>query len=303
MSFFVAGIDGGQSSTTAVVGDANGRVVGRGSAGPADEIGAGARSTRLHDALANALEAAGSQAGLPADVRFEAIVAGISGYEGRVYGKPPELPSQRLVLMHDAPIAHAGAFAGRAGVVALAGTGSVIYSAGVRERTRGGWGYLFGDEGSAFWLAREALALLMRREDEDRPAAAAARAACEFFALPTMRGIARAFYMGELTRERVAAFAPVALGFAATRPIVTRGAERLAALVVAAVRAGAPPEVAFAGGTFANARFRAGLEAALRRKLPAVRIVEPAYDPATGALLLAYRAAGRDAGELTAAAQ
>lgn len=300
MTYFVAGIDGGQSSTTAVVGDASGRILGRGTAGPADEIGASARSTRLHDALANALEAARLQAGLPAGVRFEAVVAGISGYEGRVYGKPPELPAQRLVLMHDAPIAHAGALAGQPGVVAIAGTGSVIYAAGTPERTRGGWGYVFGDEGSAFWFAREALSLLMRREDEDRPAAAATRAACEFFAQPSLRRIARAFYMGELSRERVAAFAPAALAFPAMRPIAARGAQRLAALVVAAVRAGAPPAVAFVGGTFANADFRSRLDAAIRRKLPAVRVVEPAHDPATGALLLAYRAARRNPGALTA---
>jgi N-acetylglucosamine kinase-like BadF-type ATPase len=51
----VAGIDGGQSSTIAVIGDERGRILARGAAGPSDEVGATADSTRLRDALAAAL--------------------------------------------------------------------------------------------------------------------------------------------------------------------------------------------------------------------------------------------------------
>jgi len=45
-----AGIDGGQSTTTAAIGDGT-RVLARGRGGPADEVGAGPDSTRLRDAL------------------------------------------------------------------------------------------------------------------------------------------------------------------------------------------------------------------------------------------------------------
>ena len=47
-----------------------------------------------------------------------------------------------------------------AGVIVIAGTGSVVHGTAEdgRSWTLGGWGYLFGDEGSAFWLVREALA-------------------------------------------------------------------------------------------------------------------------------------------------
>jgi len=154
-----AGIDGGQSSTVAVVGDERGRILGRGTAGPADEIGASKESTRLRDALQGALEAACADAGLAQESRFDAIVAGVSGYDGHVYGKMPALPSQRVVLVHDTPIAHAGALAGHPGVVIIAGTGSVVFGRDESGRswTLGGWGFLFGDEGSAFSIVRDAL--------------------------------------------------------------------------------------------------------------------------------------------------
>jgi glucosamine kinase len=293
MSLYVAGIDGGQSSTTAVIGDGNGNVIGRGHAGAADEIAAGPDSTRLRDALHGALHNAREHAGLPTGVSFAAIVAGVSGYEGRVYGKPPQLPSTRTVLMHDAPVAHAGALAGRPGVVVVAGTGSAVYATGSGDaRTSGGWGYLFGDEGSAFWVAREALAAMMRRDDERHPAFHDVAVACEFFGIPSLRRLARGFYAGEISRERLAAFTPVVMEFPGVRDIADRGADRLAALVRSALDAGAAPAVALSGGMFADLRFSERVAAGIRAAFASADIVAAKYEPSVGALMLAYREAG-----------
>jgi N-acetylglucosamine kinase-like BadF-type ATPase len=234
MTRLFAGIDGGQSSTVAAIGDERGRILARGAAGPADELGQGSGSTRMHDALDDALRAALAHAKLPDETHFEAIVAGVSGYEGRVYGKVPQLRATRFVLMHDAPIAHAGALAGEAGIVVIAGTGSVVYATdGARGWTLGGWGYLFGDEGSAFWFAREKLAGLMKSQDwgMESKSAEEVQKACDFFGLPSLRAVARAFYAGELSRERVAAFASVDLTSEASWSSVTLAATYLSWLV------------------------------------------------------------------------
>lgn len=293
MSAYVAGIDGGQSSTEAAIGDERGRIVGRGSAGPADEVGAGADSSRLRDALAGALDAARRDARLPEATRYRAIVAGISGYAGRVRGITPALPAERLTLLHDAPIAHAGALDGEPGIVVIAGTGSFVYGCapGVTW-SAGGWGYLFGDEGSAFWLAREALAALMRWEDDGTPHADEEHAACDFFGLPSIREVARATYAGEIERAVLAGFAPVAMRFEPFRAIALRGAERLAALTGPAVEAGVPPTVACAGGMFRDKGFARRFERSVAEAIPAARVVAARYEPSIGALLMAYREAG-----------
>src|SRR5207247_7094150 len=64
------------------------------------------------------------------------------------------------ILVPDLEIAWAGGLAARAGVVLVGGTGSVAYgrNAAGRGARAGGWGYLAGDEGSAYWIGREALA-------------------------------------------------------------------------------------------------------------------------------------------------
>lgn len=292
-----AGIDGGQSGTTAVVGDESGAILGRGHAGPADEVAQDSASTRLHDALSGALRAAVAQAGLDPASRFAAIVAGISGYEGRVYGKVPELPADALVLMHDAPVAHAGALAGEPGIVVIAGTGSVAY--GVNEAgdalTVGGWGYLFGDEGSAFWIAREALARAMRAEDRGMTDPCVAPL-LRHFELPSLRAIARAFYTNRISRDRVAAFARELLQIAVREDagagkLCGEAADALAGLAAStAGRLGMEaPAVAVIGGLMNDSAFRQRTYAALRKSLGRVTVVEPKGDPATGALLLARR--------------
>lgn len=300
MSFF-AGIDGGQSSTVAVVGDERGRILGRGAAGPADEIGVNAASTRLRDALQGALEAACRDAGLPHDTDFDAVVAGVSGYDGRVYGRMPALPSRRALLLHDTPIAHAGALAGRPGVVVIAGTGSVVYGrdGDGRSWTFGGWGFLFGDEGSAFAIVRQALSAMMRAQDGgDASLAAEAQAACDFFGVSSLRRLAHAFYKNEITRDRLAAFAPEVMRFEAFHSMADQGPERVAVLASCAIAAGAPAHVAFVGGVFADDRFRQGVRAAILRRIPEAEIVEPRYEPVYGALLLAYRERDLDVTEL-----
>jgi glucosamine kinase len=290
---YVAGIDGGQTSTTAVIGNETGCVVGRGRAGPADEIGTRAEPTRLHDALRDALAEARSNAALDDGVEFDAIVAGVSGYEGRLFGKVPALPTAHLTLVHDAQAAHAGALGGAPGIVVIAGTGSVVYTndAG-REWTGGGWGYLFGDEGSAFWVARETLAALMRDADRRDAAGDEAQATCDFFGCGTLREIARAFYVGDITRDRLAAFAPVAMHLPLGRALAARGADRLAELVRHAVENGAAPTVSFVGGMFADAGFAETLAQRIRAACPGAHVIEPKYEPSIGALALAYREAG-----------
>jgi len=292
-----AGIDAGQSGTTAVVGDASGAVLGRGQAGPADEVAQDAASTRLHDALSGALRAAVAQAGLDPATRFAAVVAGISGYEGRVYGKVPELPADALTLMHDAPVAHAGALGGEPGVVVIAGTGSVAY--GVNEAgdtlTAGGWGYLFGDEGSAFWIARETLARAMRAEDRGKKDACV-ESLLRYFELPSLRAIARAFYTNRVSRDRVAAFARELLQTALREggdadTLCGEAANALAGLAAStAGRLGMEaPAVAVIGGLMNDSAFRQRTYEALRKSFGRVTVVEPKGDPATGALLLARR--------------
>jgi glucosamine kinase len=286
---YVAGVDGGQSSTEAAVADMQGTIIGRGSAGPADELGADRSSTRLRDALTSSIGAAREAAGLGDDVEFEAVVAGISGYDGAVRGVAPSLLARRWVVVHDSVIAHAGAFGGGPGVIVIAGTGSFAYgrASDGREKRAGGWGYLFGDEGSAFWIARTALSRAMRDYDVRQARSEVIEEALRFFEATDLRTLAKRVYHGEVTRERLAAFAPAVLRIEPSMCDETGAA--LASLATAAFPgSGERPKVAFVGGIVANARVRQAIASRLK---DACDLVEPDRSPVEGAVLLALRTA------------
>ncbi len=289
-----AGIDAGQSRTVAAIADESGRELGRGEAGAADEIGQTANSTRLSDALRKAYDAAALAAKLPANARCERIVAGISGYEGRVYGQTPDLPCGELILLHDAVIAHAGAFQGGPGVAVIAGTGSVAYGANERDETVtvGGWGYLFGDEGSAFWFARRAIEDAIRDEDAGKKNSFA-QTLLRHFGTESLRALERSFYAGENTRTPLAEYAQAAIERSGSDPggerYVQQCAQALADLAVRAMaRIGLPAgPLAFLGGMTKSAVMKSAIASAVEEVTPDARLIEPAGDAVSGALFLA----------------
>jgi N-acetylglucosamine kinase len=75
----------------------------------------------------------------------------------------------RGVVENDVRIAFDGALAGTAGVLILAGTGSMAWGslngADDPHFRVGGWGDLIGDEGSAFWIGRHSLQIVSRHLD------------------------------------------------------------------------------------------------------------------------------------------
>src|ERR1039458_6491838 len=93
------GVDGGQSGTTAMIGDETGRILGTG--------GAGAGLSKLERAITGSVSAACGQAGLdPASVHFEAACFGMSGGpEDKREILAATLRVDRLVVTNDAVIA------------------------------------------------------------------------------------------------------------------------------------------------------------------------------------------------------
>ena len=147
------GVDGGQSSTTVLIGDESGRVLGAGEAGPCNHAGAAEGRARLERAVTEGLEAACARAGLDAaTVCFESACLGMSGGpEDKQAILAGMLRAGRLMVTTDAAIALSGATATGQGIAAIAGTGSIAFGRNAEGRTAraGGWGYIFGDEGSA----------------------------------------------------------------------------------------------------------------------------------------------------------
>ena len=80
MKFFL-GIDGGQSSTTALLGDETGRLIGKGVAGPCNHASAAEGREKFVRALTGCVSAALAEAGLDASTRFDATCMFYTGID------------------------------------------------------------------------------------------------------------------------------------------------------------------------------------------------------------------------------
>jgi len=123
------GIDGGQSSTTAVIGDQTGRVLGSGRGGPCNHVGASEGRAKFASAIKDCLDAACREARLdPESVEFERVAAGFSGGPADKEALLRELVRAKAIsLATDAAVALEGATAGGPGIITIAGTGSISY--------------------------------------------------------------------------------------------------------------------------------------------------------------------------------
>jgi N-acetylglucosamine kinase-like BadF-type ATPase len=298
------GVDGGQSGTTAVIGDETGRVLGTGEAGPCNHAGLAEGRAKLERAVTGSLEGACREAGFdPAAVTFEGACFGMSGGpEDKEAILAALLRTRRLVVTTDAVIALAGATATGQGIIVIAGTGSISFgrNADARSVRAGGWGYIYGDEGSAFDIARQAVRAVLRMEEGWGPATRLQELLFGATGSQTANEVLHKFYTADWPRSRVATLAPVvdsaaAEGDPVAAQIIGNAAQDLAVLAASVRgqlwRTEDPVDLAYIGGVFEShlllERFRMLVELS-----GSTRCGRPLRGPAEGALLEAIRTAG-----------
>ena len=97
-------------------------------------------------------------------------IAGVTGPEMAARVREA-LPFRRARVEDDRPAALRGALGNRDGAIAHCGTGSFLaLRAAGTMRLAGGWGPVLGDEASAQWVGRHALAAVLRAHDGTGPA-------------------------------------------------------------------------------------------------------------------------------------
>jgi N-acetylglucosamine kinase len=298
------GVDGGQSSTTAIIGDETGRVLGFGTGGPCNHVGGPQGHTKFVTAIRNSIDTASRAAGLEAStVRFAVACLGFSGGPADKRAILEQiLPAEQMVITDDALIALSGATGGKPGIVTIAGTGSISYgrNAAGRHGRAGGWGYVFGDEGSGFDLTRQALRAALRYEEGWGPDTSLRQKLLEATGASDCNDLLHRLYTSEYTRPRIASYARLVDETAREGDLIAHGllqaaAQQLAAYTAAVrqqlFRPGEPARVAYIGGLFRShllrERFRILVELDDGNAL-----APPAHAPAAGALIEAYRVAG-----------
>ncbi len=207
---------------------------------------------------------------------------------------------RQLTIVPDALLALRAAVADGDGAVIIAGTGSIGFAVRDDHMFRcGGYGHVFGDEGSGFVIGREGVRLTLRALDGRSPKDGLTQAVCEYLNASDVRGLLARVYEDAAPNRRLAELAPMVVTFAsdghrAAAKIVQQAALDLAELARTVARHAGISEQAvplvLAGGLLQeNSLLTYLLETRITNELPLMHVTKNPPPPVMGALLLAER--------------
>jgi N-acetylglucosamine kinase-like BadF-type ATPase len=303
----IIAVDGGQSSTLALAATPDGRIVGVGRAGASNHIHEPGGVERLTHALTDSI--AGALAGHSADQVVYACLGLSGGPEIAQEIGAQILPYAKIFVCKDLVTALAGASIGGHGVIVIAGTGAAAFGL-LPDGTSAladGWGYLMGDDGSAYSIGVEALKAAARAADGRDTPTTLLNLIPAHFGLPDLRAVHRAVYSHQLDRAQIASLAAVVSAAAAEddkiaqRLLVIAGT-RLSRTALAVIQQlcktdeGLPVYVT--GGVFAAEEYvLAHFKQVIRYFSPASSISLAQYSPVIGGVFLALRGIGIEISE------
>src|SRR5436190_10850546 len=235
----VLGIDAGGTKTVCLLADERGLILSEGRGPGANLHAAGELAVEkvLHQVMEAALD--------ERPVTPDAICLGIAGVDRQDEANTITAIMRRIghrsriLVVNDALIALAAGAREAPGIVIISGTGSIVYGRNSRgEAARaGGWGHMIGDEGSGYWIGKEALAAVMRGADGRGPETRLTADILAHFNVDDVSRLPRIVYDREVPRVSVAALGPIVQGVAVGGDAVaTRILERAADELVLAAR-------------------------------------------------------------------
>jgi len=303
---YYLGIDGGGTKTTCAVGD-EARTLASATAGPSNIVRVGEAQAResLHSVVRQACAASG--------ITVNQIARTCVGGSGAARPELAAIIRSILAGILPTPIDVVGdmetsleaAFGDGSGVIVIAGTGSIAYGrdpTGVTLRA-GGWGFEIGDEGSAHWIGREAVRLVLRASDRDGDRVATsslAKALCKAWGVSSLSDLARAANSVPTPNFAVLFRPVVASEDDLAKQVLGHAGRELAEMATVVIRRLFSPDdaasvpVATIGGVFRHAAaVRDAFYNELRGLARCAQVMPQVVDPVEGALRLARRGAGK----------
>jgi len=298
---YVVGVDGGASKTVALVGTADGKVLGWGEAGSSNyhNIGSSAASKAIKSAVLQAKRDAGLH-GSRLDIAVVALAAIDSSKDSKVatrFVRQSQLAKKSFVI-HDSVAALYAATRGRPGIIVNSGTG--CFAAGTSSARRyvrvGGWGNLIDDRGSAYDIGMKAIMMAFRMVDGRTRRTGLVQLVKRRLRVKMFDEIQDLIYVDKIGVQEVAKLAPAVSEAATTdkvcRDILKDAGLSLAELVCTAARQLQLTRKRFVvyttGGGFKAGRYLLNpFTSKIRKECPHAQITRLEIEPVKGAFWLA----------------
>lgn len=304
MTHYVIGVDGGGTKTELVLIDLSGNVVGKERVGSTNYQAIGAE--KLRDELLEGFSALTNATNVAID-RIDHIFLGLAG-AGREKDQEEikalfddTVFSSKITVNSDAIIALAGAFGTTEGIIIIAGTGSICFGSNDEGKIvrSGGWGYLLGDEGSGYYIGREAIMASLKDLDGRGEKTKLKEKLVERFDIDRIDKIIPLIYQNKIDRVEIANIAPLVFELANQGDLVSNEIIRKTGLEMGLLAkavanqlglSGEEIQLALIGSIFKQKDL---LINSISKELYEiswnVTIMEPRFQPSYGAALLALK--------------
>ena len=291
------GIDAGGTKTDCAI--SNGAELLGQATGPTCKIarvGEEQASRNLHDVIMQACEAAHVKSFDIQQVCLGISGASVPGVDAWARSVIQEIIPGKITVMGDQAIAHRAAFGLLPGVLVNAGTGSFAYGCNEKGDTAraGGWGPLISDEGSAFWIGREAVATALRALDQrtSQELLSVITRTWKVSGIEDVIKIANSGSVPKFSELSATVAAAAEKGETASQQIMERAAKELAALASLVISrlwpAGVNVRVAMVGGVLQGSNvIRRAFQHAVQSDYPKATISFSSVRPVMGALAIA----------------
>jgi N-acetylglucosamine kinase-like BadF-type ATPase len=299
MAYYL-GIDGGGTKTRCVLGDKT-TVLAKAMSGGSNIVRLGEAQAR--EALHTVVRQVCATANISPD-QIGAIWMGVAGaarpeIAEKIRNILAELISESILsnveVVGDTEIALRAAFGAGPGVIAIAGTGSIVYGRDAAGHTAraGGWGFAVSDEGSGHWIGRRAISAILSAHDRGLETALTAMV-FQAWRLNTIDELVQ--QANSTPPPDFPRLFPIVLRAAdqadpIARDLLTDAGARLAALAAVVIRrlgADAPVvalPVAMTGSVFRQSPYvRQIFYNTLQTNLPGLEVRQDLVDPVEGAL-------------------
>jgi len=312
---YVLGIDGGGTTTVCVLMRGKDRVLGRGLAGASNYHNMGIEGA--FNSIRLAVLQAISEAGVNPEIRAICLgMAGVSRPEDfqvihnlvQQLQVPDCLPLKwslhpnGLTICSDSEIALVAGTGHKHGIVAIAGTGSIVFGRNPQGQTKrvGGWGPLLGDDGSAYQIAVLGMRAALQSEDGLLGDTVLKQSLIECIGIKSIKDLVQSIDRSDWDIQNIAALAPIvdraaAAGDKVAKRIIDQAVQSFVEATRVAIETLFSYEAAFEVVTMGSvwqgqSGMRQQFESTIKVLAPNTRIILPQHESAYGAGLLALGA-------------
>ncbi|MEA5564540.1 N-acetylglucosamine kinase [Anabaena sp. UHCC 0399] len=314
---YVLGIDGGGSKTVCILMDDTHQIIGRGQAGAANyqSIGKAAALKSIESAI---YQAANEALKLTNSIKITSLYLGLAGVSRAedmkiVKDIVKELQNNHslpiiwdfqpsnIVICNDALIALVGGIGHAVGIVVAVGTGSIVFGRNSQGETKrvGGWGYILGDEGSAYQIAVGGMQAALKAYDGREKYTRLVEDFQQHLNLASIEDLIEVIYRRGWGVKQIAALAPIvdlaaASGDEVANHLIDDAVQELvkatSTVIEAIFDSDSVFEIVTTGSVWrGKCEMQARFNTSIVKKYPQVNIIFPRFEPAYGAALLALQ--------------